>query len=299
MRIQYNVIMVAAVLTAAPASATQQRSFVASDGADTHPCTIVAPCRSFAAAIAQTDDGGEVIVRDSGGYGPVTITKSIALIAPPGVYAGVSVFAGNGITINAPGKHVELRGLAINGQGGDNGIGILNVAHLRIERCVVSGMAKNGIIHTADDAEIVMLDSIVHDNVGAGFGIIASNVTANLSRVRSEHNEHDGFDMTEMSGTGSFATVSESVALGNGGHGIRVQTLGQKINVTVERSVLARNALAGVHTEGMQASVFLSHNTISNNGTAMDDFLGGTIYSTHSNTVVGPSLSTPTLIGFQ
>ena len=56
---------------------------------------------------------------DSAGYGAVTITQSVSIIAPAGIYAGISVFGGDGVTVNAPGAIVVLRGLSINGQGGN------------------------------------------------------------------------------------------------------------------------------------------------------------------------------------
>jgi hypothetical protein len=117
-----------------------QRTFVASNGSDADPCSITAPCRKFAVAISKPTDGGEVIVQDSAGYGPVTITKSISIIAPAGVYAGVTVSSGDGITINAPGAIVVLRGLSINGQGGANGILAQAASRVRVESCVVSNM---------------------------------------------------------------------------------------------------------------------------------------------------------------
>src|SRR5258706_80464 len=83
---------------------------------------------------------GEMIVLDSAGYGPVVISKSISLIAPAGVYAGLTVFTGDGITVNGPGIIVVLRGLSINGQGGGYGIALEQAAHLRIENCVISNM---------------------------------------------------------------------------------------------------------------------------------------------------------------
>ena len=73
------------------AMALPQRTFVASTGNDLNSCILTAPCRGFAHAITQTNLGGEVIVLDSAGYGPVTITQSVSIIAPAGVYAGVSV----------------------------------------------------------------------------------------------------------------------------------------------------------------------------------------------------------------
>ena len=53
------------------ASAGGQRTFVASTGDDGDPCSLSLPCRSFAAAILQTNAGGEVVVLDSGGYGRI------------------------------------------------------------------------------------------------------------------------------------------------------------------------------------------------------------------------------------
>jgi hypothetical protein len=83
----------------APTS-TAQRTFVASYGLDTNPCSLVAPCRSFGEAIKHTSSGGEVIVLDTAGYGSVVITKPVSIIAPPGIYAGLSVAAGTGIVVN-------------------------------------------------------------------------------------------------------------------------------------------------------------------------------------------------------
>jgi len=77
----------------------------------------MAPCRTFGQAISQTNQGGEVIVLDSAGYGPTTINKAISLIAPPGVYAGISVFTGDGIDIQAGSSDtVIVRGLTVNDQ---------------------------------------------------------------------------------------------------------------------------------------------------------------------------------------
>lgn len=98
------------VIASPLAGATVQRTFVASTGLDTNPCSLSQPCRSFNHAMSQTSDNGEVVVLDSAGYGPATITTSVSIIAPPGVYAGVSVCVGTGITLNASGIRVLLRG---------------------------------------------------------------------------------------------------------------------------------------------------------------------------------------------
>src|SRR5262249_54412423 len=82
---------VAALLTVAgQAQAQANRTFVSGQGSDSNPCSLAAPCRSFAGALAQTNAGGEITVLDSAGYGTVTINKSVTITNPGGVEAGVT-----------------------------------------------------------------------------------------------------------------------------------------------------------------------------------------------------------------
>ena len=119
------IVALAVALTASAAQAAAQRTFVSPNGFDTNTsanCSLAAPCRSFGAAITVTNANGEIIVLDSAGYGAVVINKSVSIISPPGIYAGVSVLAGEGVTMNTAGIEVTLKGLTINGQGGTVGI---------------------------------------------------------------------------------------------------------------------------------------------------------------------------------
>src|SRR5262245_34837012 len=86
----YLVVVALAAFPWGSALPAAQRTFVASTGSDANPCTLTAPCRSFATAIANTSPNGEVIVKDTAGYGPVTITKSVSIVSPPGVYGGIA-----------------------------------------------------------------------------------------------------------------------------------------------------------------------------------------------------------------
>ncbi len=92
------------------ASATVQRTFVASGGNDANPCSITLACRTFFTALANTNANGEVIVLDGRGYGSVSIGKSVSIIAPPGVYAGISAASGVGVGIDVDKIDVVLRG---------------------------------------------------------------------------------------------------------------------------------------------------------------------------------------------
>jgi len=229
------------------AVATAQRTFVASTGDDTHTCAIAQPCRSFATAIMQTSVDGEVVVLDSAGYGPVTVTKSVSIIAPPGIYAGISVFSGDGIKVNAPGGIVVLRGLSINGQGGNRGIFLQAAARLRIENCVVSRMGAAGILHSAAGAEMSVRDTVVRDNAGAGIDVTGDLPSAVLDHVRSEHNGGDGFHLAPTAGSlGALATITDSVFTHNGGNGIAADSVsGATFTIVVERGVMASNGLNG------------------------------------------------------
>jgi hypothetical protein len=239
---------VVSLLHAGGASATAQRTFVASTGNDAAPCSLAQPCRSFAAAINNTNSGGEVIVLDSAGYGKVTITKAVSIIAPPGLYGGMSVFAGqNGITVNAAASDkVTLRGLTINGQGGDDGILFFTGGELEIDRCVISGMGLYGISVASTAGATTITDTVVERS--ASFGIIFFDRFSGSSRglltsVRVVDNGHGGL----QSGGGAQLRVRDSVFQRNGSFGVRVLTGVANASVLdMAHSFVADNGSTGV-----------------------------------------------------
>src|SRR6266851_67252 len=64
-----------ATLIAPAAEAQAPRTFVSGTGSDASPCSRTAPCRNFAAALAVTAAGGDIVALDPAGYGPVTIAQ--------------------------------------------------------------------------------------------------------------------------------------------------------------------------------------------------------------------------------
>jgi hypothetical protein len=126
-----------AFLLALPAQAQATRTWVSGVGDDANPCSRTAPCKTFAGAISKTAPGGEINIIDAGGFGAVTITKSITISAE-GFTAGVLVAGSNAIVINAgPNDVVVLRGLDIDGgpptSPGLNGIRFLAGAALHVQ----------------------------------------------------------------------------------------------------------------------------------------------------------------------
>src|SRR5882757_7579880 len=110
----------AAVLSVAPASAQATRTWVSGVGDDANPCSRTAPCKTFAGAISKTAVNGEINCLDSGGFGAVTITKSIT-IKCEGVIGGILAAGVTGINVNdsaggTPGTAiVTLSGLDLEG----------------------------------------------------------------------------------------------------------------------------------------------------------------------------------------
>ena len=209
-----------ALLASANALAAAPRTFVASNGSDTWPCTRTQPCRSFATAIGKTSANGEVLVLDSAGYGPFTVAQSISVIAPSGVYAGITVTSGAGITINGSGIVVTLRGLSINGQGGQWGIQFLQGARLTVESCEISSMATHGIVVEAVDGRAVIQDTVLRDNHEAVLAYSTAG-TLRVSIVDSKIlNNTYGVESYALTGI-SAVTVSRSTVTGHE-EGLRV-----------------------------------------------------------------------------
>jgi len=99
------------------AFAQATRTWVSGVGDDVNPCSRTAPCKTFAGAISKTAPGGEISVLDPGGFGGVTITKSLT-ISGVGVNASILGAGVNGIVINAGVNDVvTLHNLQINGAG--------------------------------------------------------------------------------------------------------------------------------------------------------------------------------------
>jgi hypothetical protein len=139
--------LLALALSAAPAQAGPNRTWVSGTGTDSGACARAAPCKSFAFALTQTAAGGEIDVIDPAGYGPVTINKSISIVNDGVGVAAIGAGSGNGVTINAGASDsVHLRGLTIEGLGsGANGILFNTGGTLAIENCVVRNFGTAGI----------------------------------------------------------------------------------------------------------------------------------------------------------
>src|SRR6266566_4759552 len=112
----------------APAQAQASRTWVSGVGDDANPCSRTAPCKTFAGAISKTAAGGEINVLDPGGFGGVTITKSIT-ISSEFTEAGVLVSGTNGFIVDGNGGTGAIRGSIFQSSAsGNTGDGITAVS---------------------------------------------------------------------------------------------------------------------------------------------------------------------------
>src|SRR5882724_1164148 len=133
-----------AISSVAQAQAT--RTWVSGVGDDANPCSRTAPCKTFAGAISKTAACGEISVLDPGGFGAVTITKSIT-INGDGTLAGILASNVNGVIVNAGVNDVVIiRGISIKGQcSGLSAIRFLAGKHLHVENCSIYDFVNFGI----------------------------------------------------------------------------------------------------------------------------------------------------------
>ena len=286
-------IAVATTLISLQAQAVQRTHVSAAFGSDANTatnCAAAAPCRFFTAAMSVTDPNGEVIVLDSGGYGAVTITQSVALIAPTGVYAGISVFPGaDGVKIATAGVNVVLRGLSINGQGGNDGINMTAGNRLTVENCVISNLGQNGILVNAA-ATVRVTDSIVRDTGGSGI-TLQNGVTATITRAVASGNANPGIYLLGNTPSTSTVDIADSTVDGNSS-GIYAlsDVTSANLKLSVRDSRIVHNSsfgLAAASNAGGAASLTASNNMVSNNTYGLAAQGAGAKVISTGNTVTG------------
>src|ERR1043166_6922564 len=169
-------------LQGTPASAQATRTWVSGVGDDANPCSRTAPCKTWAGAISKTAPGGEIDALDPGGFGGLTITKSITLDGGGGQVASTLVAGVNGMVIQAASndviiiRNVRFNGILGNGtnaaNAGLNGIRFLSGGTLIIENAEIFSFAQSGVdIETSNSSKILVTNTQVQNcgNANASF----------------------------------------------------------------------------------------------------------------------------------
>lgn len=275
-------------LSASVASAQATRTWVSGVGDDVNPCSRTAPCKTFAGAISKTAAGGEISVLDPGGFGAVTITKSIT-INGEGTLAGILNSLVNGIVVNAAATdRVVIRNISIHGgTNGTNGVRFLAGKQLTLEKVTITGFTTIGVdMALAATGSLFVKDSVISNtttdltttgirvNTTSGFAI------ATLDNVRLE-----GLQIGLEAAANSRVNVSDSVLSGNSSTGILANTSTAVVNADTNQ--IGFNDFAGVNASVSGATIRLSNNTIFNNSNGILIAAGATVASDGTNRVVG------------
>ena len=223
-------LIVLLALMATPAMAQATRTWVSGVGDDANPCSRTAPCKTFAGAISKTAAGGEINALDPGGFGAVTITKSITIKAD-GALASILVSGINGIIINAAATdRVVIDGIEIEGLANGtslSGISILSARDVVVRNTSIRGFnnltSGNGILLNSSNKVNLTVENVFIFNSTVGINVISP-------------------------GLNSAARIYNSQFISNSGAGVRVSGAGNKAqlsNVVVDRAAKALEILSG------------------------------------------------------
>lgn len=279
------------------------QAYVSTGGSDANPCARSQPCRTFAVAAAVVDAGGEVIVLDSGSYGAVTITKAVSIIAPDGIYAGIT--ASNAVIVAAGANDtVVLRGLTLS--GAIAGVNFDSGAALHIENCVINNFSR-GVLFDAP-GKLFVSDTIVQKNligiqIGTTNGIPPSAaIQVSIERLRAINNTSIGIyvsgtssarlSVTDSVMSGNIfdgflmssgrATITRSTAANNGRHGFALDS-GVMTETMFEDCAATGNGDAGfLSSGGSSVVVRVSNSTATDNATGFKQ-IGYSVFLSYGN----------------
>jgi hypothetical protein len=295
-----------AVTLTAPAAAQATRTWVSGVGDDANPCSRTAPCKTFAGAISKTATGGEINCLDPGGFGGVTIIKSISIVCDHTEGGILSAGAGvNGVVINLPSASdvVFLSGLDFNGAGSaQNGIRVVSGGVVHLQNSLIRNYrASNGLgmsIQPAGLLHLTIVNSTITDNgtgtTGGGIRIQptgaggAAQVT--LRDVRVQNNAQDNFivDTTGNTGTGVLLLIENSQFVGSrSGINVIAPAATTTVRGVVRDSLIANNTTQGWRISGSTVQMASHNNTITANNFGVLRGASGIINSFGTNQLEG------------
>lgn len=279
-RLVAAIMLFALFSTQAYAQAT--RTWVSGVGDDVNPCSRTAPCKTFAGAISKTAAHGTINTVDSGGFGAVTITKSIT-IDGEATEAGILAAGSNGIIINAGANdNVIIRNVAIEGANtGLNGIRILSAGNVLVDNVQITRFTGKGIdVSSSVATNITVQDTNIMLAAGGGISLTPNAMgtgvtTATLNRVTLTRNSTGltGALRTRAFIRDSMANDNTANAFTlNGGAGVNT------VAMTFDNTTIVGNGGVGIASLNANALATLSRTTIVGNATAgLQVFLGGQI----------------------
>lgn len=299
------------------------RTWVSGVGDDVNPCSRTAPCKTFAGAISKTAAGGEISTLDPGGFGAVTITKSMTIDGIGGGASSILASGTNGVVINAAATDVvTIRNVQINGGTsavpGLSGIRVFNAKAVHIENCEIYNFSNNGVLVDLTGAGPlpptveIFIKNCTFRNIntaaagGNGAVLVKPPVGVNVA-LSMENTSMDQCAYGLRVEDRGTATLKSCFSGNNTNHGYLAVGSAAAAVINLENCVAANNnnnaTSSGVQSFGAFSTVRLSNSTVFGNRTGIITQGGATFISFGNNRVSGngtnataaPTSTTPSL----
>jgi hypothetical protein len=200
------------------------RTWVSGVGDDANPCSRTAPCKTFAGAVSKTANGGEINCLDPGGFGGVTITKSLTIKCHY-TEGGVLVAGTNAIVINAAATDkVTLKGLDINGAGGAGGAAPTSLSGVKvlsakrvslIDNEIYQFKAGVAIVPTSASTRTVLVRNHIHNNDIGVINAPGNNTVGSTNATLRYNDIQDNFCGVVTSAFGTNASTPTTTDCGS------------------------------------------------------------------------------------
>ncbi len=294
--------MAGALCGADPAAAQATRTWVSGVGDDVNPCSRTAPCKTFAGAISKTAAGGEINCLDPGGFGTLTITKSITVDCTGTMGSTLNSGGINGFVVNDSlsatprTSKVVLRGLSINGAGttpGLNGIRFISGASLVVENVFILNQTSGSGINIAPSlgtARIVINNTQVRNSgsaSGAGLAVVPTGSGgATVSVTNSSFDNNSNGILASVAGTTGqvLVDVANSSMSNNTANGLSITGGAGSVNVMATRLNASGNGSTGMIETGSNSFIRIGSSTVTGNNVGVS---GNNVFSFGNNHIIG------------
>ena len=292
--------------TAANAQAT--RTWVSGTGDDANPCSRTAPCKTFAGAISKTTAAGEINCLDPGGFGALTITKSIAIKCDYDAEAGVLVSGTNGFVVSAGASDIVwISGIDFEGLGAAsqnlslNGVKIISAAMVTVSDCTIRGFTVNNstdgngiFLNNTGTTKLFVDNTLIGDNGNVGVEVKPqAGGTANVEifNTRSTNNA-TGYRANGTTGAAAITMgITDSVASLNANAGVNSTSGTGPATVTILHSSISFNNNALAAGGSSTSNLRVGYSIITGNN-AVFSSSGGNIFTYQNNEIDGNTNNT-------
>jgi hypothetical protein len=263
--------------TATVAQAQATRTWVSGVGNDANPCSRTAPCKTFAGAISKTATGGEIDTLDPGGFGAVTITKSITIDGGSPGRGGILAALVSGVIVNATAtSQIVLKNLTINGVGsGFDGVRYLAGLSLHLRNVSIDGMTGFCVNFKPTNVGFLFISDSIFSKCSAG-GVMVDGTTA-FQRATITRTVSDGNLFGYKAFSQALVNIRDSAAGAGGDSGYFADGANAKL--------FAVNSSADLNATGVRATNnaevrFLNGSIGHSSGAPTTTATGGTISTT-------------------